>query len=328
MRLGQVKATNFRQLARKLNEIPWELYIPSSILLDVTVRTQECRLHHTDAVAACFHESIHERMGAPMAVASPAEARSRETGIFVRGRQDFFRISIDSSGSLLYKRGLKRHGGRAPLRETLGAAILMLAGYDGRQRLIDPMCGSGTFAYEAAMISRRIPAGWFRSFAFMDWPCFRSQRWQDIRRKAEKEFVSNDRPGIWSADTDPEAVRAVANSLSDTTLAGSVQVLQKDFFDWEPSELTECLLGGADLEPREGLVVLNPPYGRRLGEGKQSQKLIAEILEKLAADFHGWRFAVLSPNQQLPGRIGLPHTKHPLFHGGLKLTLLVGRVPE
>ena len=110
--------------------------------------------------------------------------------LFIRGVDDRFSVSIDSSGDLLYKRGIKTLAGTAPVRETLAAAILMLAGYSGNEALVNPMCGSGTFAVEGALMARNIPPGWNRSFAFMGWPGFRPAQWRHIRNAAEKRFVS------------------------------------------------------------------------------------------------------------------------------------------
>ncbi|MFZ5571424.1 MAG: THUMP domain-containing class I SAM-dependent RNA methyltransferase [Thermodesulfobacteriota bacterium] len=326
MRLDRLQAGNFRQLGRKLAEFPWELYLPVSAAVRVSVSTRECRLHHTGALADCFTEKIQKRL--ETAVAPAAEEPGREAGIFVRGQGDIFTISLDSSGALLHKRGLKQHGGRAPLRETLAAAVLMLAEYDGGQILLDPMCGSGTFSFEAAMIAGNIPAGWFRSFAFMDWPCFRPERWRDIRRKAEGAFLSLARPVIWSSDTDPEAVRKVSEAVAGNELGVCVQVLRRNFFDWTPSLIAELRLSRLEGKREEGLVVLNPPYGKRLGQEDCNQKMIGEILKKITADFRGWRFALLAPGHLLPRCIRLTHVRRPLFHGGLKLTLLSGRVPE
>lgn len=327
MRVIQVQAGNFRQLARKLKEIPWELYLPTSLLPAVSVSTRGCRLHHTNAIADCFQESIDGLVEESVAADPSAQDQSMQANVFIRGAADVFTVSVDSSGPLLYKRGIKRHGGPAPLRETLAAAVLMLAGYNGRQCLLDPMCGSGTFAIEAAMMALGIPAGWFRSFAFMNWPCFRAKQWQSIRKHAAPVFGANQGPRIWSSDKDQRICRTLAESLSTTAMAGSIQIVCRDFFDWQPAEISTCLKIGKDREGEPGLVVLNPPYGRRLGGEDESKKLLSAIVQKLATDFSGWRFALISPHRNLPRNIRLPHTPYQLFHGGLKLALLVGQVP-
>ncbi|MBU1569456.1 MAG: hypothetical protein KKE00_02865, partial [Proteobacteria bacterium] len=184
MRIGEFKATNFMQLEKKLSDFPWELYLPADSRPDINTSTKQSRLYHKDAIAEIFAASIEKRF-ALNGFAQAAQDSSIPQQIFVRADNDRFIVSIDSSGELLYRRGIKTHRATAPLRETTAAAILKISGYDGSEPLLDPMCGSGTFSLEAAMISQNIPAGWFRNFAFMNWPCFGPQRWAYIKRKAE-----------------------------------------------------------------------------------------------------------------------------------------------
>lgn len=122
--------------------------------------------------------------------------------LFVRAVNDQLTVSIDSSGDMLYKRGLKIQGGKAPIRETTAASILALAGYHIGEPLIDPMCGTGTFSLEGAMIANHIPAGWYRNFAFMGWPCFKPSRWKHIRREAKGRITRLTKPVIFASDTE------------------------------------------------------------------------------------------------------------------------------
>jgi putative N6-adenine-specific DNA methylase len=322
MRIGTFTATNFRQLWEKTAQIPWELYLYKNSEVSIHVTSRHSRLIHTDAIADHIHEGIAKR--SLMAYSEHKDL----TGIplipqqiFIRALDDRFTVSLDSSGELLHKRGLKINVGKAPLRETLASAILTVAGYDPEKPLIDPMCGAGTFSLEGAMKANRIPAGWYREFAFMEWPCFKELRWRHIRREAENEILKLDMPVIFASDQNPVACRELENTLRSYSLSGAVSVKQKDFFDLRPSEIN-----GLMRHQRKGLVVINPPYGKRLETKATSLRLFDEICMKLKRDFKGWRFALIVPDKQFAGKIRFKADRHEIFNGGLKLMLLVGEI--
>jgi putative N6-adenine-specific DNA methylase len=126
-----------------------------------------------------------------MGIAPAPEPQQR---LLIRLDNDRVTISLDSSGDNLYRRGLKIHRVGAPLRETMAAFILARSGYRPDLPVIDPMCGSGTFSLEAALMAKAIPAGYHRSFAFMQWPAFRSRQWQYIKNTAARGIRQIARP--------------------------------------------------------------------------------------------------------------------------------------
>ncbi len=316
MRIQAFKSSNFRQLEKKTLDIPWELYLQPGSLLNVHVTTKHCRLHHSDAIAERFQKAIANRLTQIEPEEETHGILSAPQNIYVRGVDDRFTVSMDSSGDILYKRGLKKHTGRAPLRETLAAAALLLAGYDGHDPLLDPMCGSGTFSLESAMMAKRIPAGWFRDFAFMGWPSFRPKRWTYIRRQAESHFVQPDRPLIFASDTDLSACQKLERCVQKHRLSDAVQVNHRDFFDLDLRELTD----------RVGVICINPPYGRRLGVQSESEKFFHAICHKLKSEYQGWKLVLFAPNKKLAGTVPFQTKSYPILHGGLKLALLVGKI--
>jgi putative N6-adenine-specific DNA methylase len=320
MRVDTFPATNIRQLTKRLADIPWELYLPMGAVPKLVVSTRRSRLYHTGAVGDCFSGAIADRWRSHAEGSTTVAPGGAPPAVFVRADNDRFTVSVDSSGDLLYKRGVKDHGGAAPIRETLAAAILMLAGYHGNEPLIDPLCGSGTFSLEAAMMAGRIPAGWYRSFAFLAWPAFRSSQWQHIRQQAEGQIKPDGAP-IFSFDKQPQACRMLQKTVENSPLSGRIAVSQADFFDLTPPKIME----GAGLEKGSGLVVVNPPYGRRLLSEVESRRLTREIIQKLCLDFNTWRFAVIAPPGHLKFRLPPKTDLFPLHHGGLPLTLVVGR---
>jgi putative N6-adenine-specific DNA methylase len=316
MRIDEFKSTNFRQLEKKAGDIPWELYLHPGSSLKVYVATKHCRLHHTAAISDRFQKAIGGRLSVIQKDEILLKTTNGEQNIFVRCQDDHFSVSIDSSGDLLYKRGLKKHAGKAPLRETLAAAALQLAGYDGTQPLIDPMCGAGTFSLEGALMARCIPPGWFRNFAFEEWPSYLAKRWGYIRRQAQSAFVQLERPIVFASDTDADACKRLKDCVEKYSLADAVKVNQKDFFDLDTRKLTD----------QTGVICINPPYGRRLGERYDSEKIFHAICDKLKSEYRAWKLALIAPSRKLAGTVPFPTKSYPIFHGGLKLTLQVGTI--
>ena len=314
MRIDQFKASSFRQIEKKAAEIPWELYLPSDLPPQINVKTHHCRLYHSDAIGERFLNSL---LKLKRNTSTEGESgRSCEQTIFIRGVDDRFTVSIDSSGDHLHKRGLKKHPGQAPLRETTAAAALLLAGYRGQKPLIDPMCGTGTFSLEAAMMARDIPAGWFRQFAFMGWPSFRRAQWEYLKSRFEPSFSSNQAPLIFASDKDPSACAHLEKCLTQHRLSEVIKVFQQDFFDFLPKDLTD----------QTGLVVINPPYGRRLENRSKSDQLFMKICTRLKREYMGWKLVLISPNKKLTQKVPFKLTKHPISHGGLRPVMMIGTI--
>lgn len=322
MRMETFRATNFRQLAKRVTSLPWELYLQQGAQYGVSVTSRQSRLFHKEAISDQFKEGVAQRWALSHgALKGAREIRPFAQQIFVRTQNDSFTVSIDSSGELLYRRGLKTQGGKAPIRETIGAAILILAGYNGHEPLLDPMCGTGTFSLEAAMMANQIPAGWYRDFAFMGWPCFKAARWKHIRREAEKSMTPVQEPMVFASDNDPHACQVLERVVRDNDLSHAVSVSKRDFFDLLPSDLKTLT-----RTKQRGLVAINPPYGRRLGKRGHSEKVFLEICQKLKKDFSGWKVALLAPNRSLVRKLPFVVDVRGLFHGGLRLTLLTGTI--
>lgn len=315
MRIAAMNATSFARLEAAATSVDWELYLTPGRPLAIHVTTRQCRLHHKGAVAERLRRGIEQRLGPPDAIADDgAETVQR---LFVRGVADRFTVSLDSSGALLHKRGPKRQVGPAPLRETLAAAALMLAGHTPGAPVVDPMCGSGTFSLEAAMMAAGIPPGWYRDFSFFRWPCFSKATWGHIRNIAQARFVSGDAPPhIFASDIRADAVSALSQVAVQMSVGGQITLAVSDFFG----------LDGRRVPAGPGTVVLNPPFGRRLGRRKDAMKTYPRIRDHLLSDFSGWRVALFCPAAAASAfaRLRLKETVVP--HGGLRLALLTGRI--
>ena len=313
LRVHEFRATSFRALAQEAASFPWELFIAPGAPLRIHVTTHHCRLHHSDAIAERVQNAIAERLSEFSVAEAPLPLQ-----IFIRGVDDRFTASLDSSGENLYRRGIKTHAGKAPLRETLAAAVLMLAGYSGEGFLLDPMCGAGTFALEAALMAKHLPPGGHRDFAFMAWPGFRPQRWSFLKRNADAQVIRLETPRIMAADNDPHACRALEECVGRYGLSDAVSVSCRNFFDIDPRDLTD----------QPGLITLNPPYGRRLGSRAQHAMLLRNVFQVLQEKYRGWKAVLIAPHTG--GKIDVPfpaHVQH-FFHGGLTVNVVVGEIPS
>ncbi|MBU0985980.1 MAG: hypothetical protein KKH68_01900 [Proteobacteria bacterium] len=317
MRIASFHAANFRQLEKKLSAVPWELFLLPGSLTRIRVTSRHSRLYHKEAVAERVQASMAYRFAQDGFSKKAAPLPTITQQIFVRVADNHFTLSIDSSGDLLHKRGIKPRAVRAPIRETLAAAALILAGYTGSEPLVDPMCGSGTFSIEAALIAQNMPPGGFRDFAFMQWPSFQPKRWKYIKQEAEKNIVRINTPFIFASDRDDRAVRDLESSVAQHCLSGIIAVSTRDFFDLSPRALTN----------RSGLVTLNPPFGRRLGSQPESDTLFISVCDRLKKEYKGWKCALIAPHPHLAGMLPFRPAVHLLIHGGLKVALMTGTIP-
>jgi putative N6-adenine-specific DNA methylase len=311
MRLAEFRAGTMRELTRKLAGIPWELFLFAGRIPKLHVTCRHSKLYHSEAVA----DRVMASFKASNATIPAFAPDSMSQQLFVRVKDNLLTLSLDSSGEHLHKRAIKTHRAFAPLRETLAAGILALANYHPAEPLMDPMCGAGTFSLEAAMRAKKVPAGYFRQFAFMGWPAFQPARFAHLKKQAGATIKILKDPLIFASDKNPQACQALLACLEQSTLADAVSVANKDIFDLTPGQLT----------PKKGLIILNPPYGIRLGTQKQSQDLIRNLIKKLRSDFRGWRLALIAPAWVEITAFSNARC-YRLMHGGLHLLLTVAKI--
>ncbi|MDJ0781230.1 MAG: THUMP domain-containing protein [Desulfosarcinaceae bacterium] len=318
MRLTEFKATRFDQIYARLKDFPWELYLYGDQVFHIHVRTRHSRLYHRRAIADQVEHSLQERL-AVHGVSTPGPPIPQR--IHVRLDQDRVTLSLDSSGEALYKRGYKTQGARAPLRETLAAAVLMWAGFQPGRPLVDPLCGGGTFSIEAALMTLGIPPGTRRTFAFETWPAFRPGHWDYLRRTNGSAETRPDHPQIFASDRKRTVCLALRSELERNGLATAIAVTCQELTTLTPERLPL-----RSTAPSRGIIVLNPPYGIRLGSRTAAKREIAAMGRHLRAHWKGWRVAVLLPEKALARHFGRALTLRPLSHGGLRLTLMIGQL--
>ncbi|WP_321418689.1 RNA methyltransferase [uncultured Desulfobacter sp.] len=320
MRFASFKADGFRRLEEQIKAVDWELYLPAETLPDIRVTTRKSRLYHSKAISDRISPILHDRLSLKDA------SRHHNTGpgisqtLMVRGENDRFELSLDMSGTPLYKRGIKEKVAKAPLRETLAFAILTRLGLSKKDTLVDPMCGSGTFSLEGAMMQCALPPGVFRSFAFETWPGFEKKSFAHARHRlmdaAGTHINTPNLPPILAQDLSQTAIDHLKQTCSGHRVFQRITPVCDDFFNMTPPPIKDS----------QGVVVLNPPYGIRLDKKNDISALYKEIGHKLIADFKGWRAAIISPGKKEFQALNLGLSTMPLFHGGLDLYTAIGRI--
>ena len=220
-----------------------------------------------------------------------------------------YQFYLDTSGAALYQRGLRRASIEAPLRENLAAGILQLSGWQPGTPLLDPMCGSGTFLLEAAMIALDIAPGSGRSFGFEKLKNFDEVAWQKLKQQARAKAKPVKFQKIYGSDSDLRAVRVSKQNLEEAGLLEAVQLTKVDFTEVVPPH-------------GEGVLVANPPYGIRIGEDEELAVLYPKMGEVLKRKFSGWNTYFLTTDMRLPKLMRLaPSKRTPLFNGPLECRL-------
>jgi putative N6-adenine-specific DNA methylase len=220
-----------------------------------------------------------------------------------------YQFYLDTSGNALYQRGNRGASIEAPLRENLAAGILKLSGWQPGQALLDPMCGSGTFLLEAAMVALNIAPGHKRSFGFEKLNTFEPNIWHQLKSQAAAKVKSVTFQKIYGSDVDLRAVRIAKRNLEEAGLLAAVQLSQQDIVNVVPP---------AD----SGVLVANPPYGVRIGEGDDLALLYPKMGEALKRRFAGWNTYFLTNDFTMPKLMRLtPSKRTPLFNGPLECRL-------
>jgi putative N6-adenine-specific DNA methylase len=313
-RLGNVfRATTFDELQQRAARLPWERFLKPGQPVALRVTCHQSKLFHSDAVARHISAALDERLGQ----ASPVHKADEESEqppqrVIVRLMDDRVTVSLDSSGTILHKRGYRQAVAKAPLRETLAAAILLASGWDRVSPLLDPFCGSGTIPIEAALMAAGVPPGAGRRFAFMNWPGYDEAAWKGLL--AEAGAGSKEMPPILASDRDAGAIRMAQANAERAGVADRIE-----FKCQAVSALTP--------PPGPGWVVTNPPYGLRVSEGKDLRNLYAQFGNVLREKCPGWQVAVLCSDPVLLGQMQVKlDTSLGLVNGGLRVRLGKGIV--
>lgn len=302
-RIGSFHVVHLAQLDKLSRRFAWGDVLRADVPVRVEATSKRSKIYHAGAASERIETAIREELGAPIS----ADAHVR---IMARIEDNLCTLSVDTSGELLHKRGHKEAVSKAPMRETLAAVFLRQCGYTGTEPVLDPMCGSGTFVIEAAEIATGLMPGRSREFAFEQLVGFDAKAWQAMRsagmpRETDQRFHGSDR--------DPGAVRMSMANAERAGVAALTTFAEETIRDLQPP-------AGAP-----GLVIVNPPYGTRIGNKTQLRALYGSLGNTLRARFSGWRVGLVTTDSQLARATRLPFGPPgpPIDHGGLMIRLYV-----
>ena len=318
VRIGEFRARTFFELERHAKKVEWDKYIGPNAAVQFRVTARKSKLYHTGAIAERLEQAIGRKLKRDIVVAGTEdddEGDAQGQLFIVRVERDEMVISADTSGSLLHRRGYRQAVAKAPLRETMAAAMVRGAGWNARSPVVDPMCGSGTIAIEAAMIARKIPPGLDRKFAFLDWPGADVTRWNALVEHARGQTLAKSPVAIGASDRDAGAIEAAKSNAQRAGVADDIQFAVRSISDAVP------------VGESAGLLITNPPYGERVGDNRTIRNLYAQLGNVARAKFDGWTLAMLSPGKALEGEMKIPlEEKFKTSNGGIPVRLVVGSI--
>jgi putative N6-adenine-specific DNA methylase len=316
VRVATFHAGSFAELERRAGRVPWGRFVRGRDHVRFRVTCHKSALYHSDAVAQRLAESVSAATGCqalpdPEAV-EDHEGTSGEQLFVVRIDHDTLTLSADSSGTLLHKRGYRQASAKAPMRETLAAAMLLSSGWDPSQPLLDPMCGSGTIPIEAALMARNIAPGMHREFRFERWPGFNTEAWKELREQALAGALDRAPAAIVATDRDSGAIEATLSNAARAGVSGDLETAQQPIAASSPA-----------VDGQPGWLITNPPYGIRVGTDVRN--LYAKVGSLMRDTFHGWRLGILTAAPELDRQLGIPLER--MFetkNGGIPIRFMTG----
>jgi len=317
--LAQFPAPTPEALYAGVRGIDWAAHLDQNGTLAVDFNTYRSAITHTHYGALKVKDAVVDQFRERTGVRPSVATNEPDVRINVYVHADVASLSIDLSGESLHRRGYRADTVTAPLKENLAAAILLRAGWPAIAReggaLVDLMCGSGTLPIEAALIASDTAPGLARTYyGFLRWRGHNAAIWESLLSEAQARRAAGIKnlPPIRGYDSDPAAVRVALVNVERAGLTGRVHIERRYLADCR-SEHVENI----------GLVVVNPPYGERLGEESELPGLYRELGSVLKRCYEGWRAAVFTGNPELGKVMGLrAHKRHVLYNGAIECKLL------
>lgn len=309
MQAGRGKYTTEDDLYQAAYKLNWPNWFDVKHDFMVKVTGVKCPLKSLEFATLRIKDAVCDKFRQAVGSRPYIDTKMPAVRIHAYLTVDSYQFYVDTSGDALYQRGNRKASIEAPLRENLAAGVLQLSGWKAGQPLLDPMCGSGTFLLEAAMMALNIAPGLKRGFGFEKLKNFESDTWKKIKNAALKQAQPATFQKIYGSDSDLRAVRVARQNLSEAGLLEAVQLAQTDITEVIPP---------AD----NGVLVANPPYGVRIGEDEELALLYPKMGEALKRRFAGWNTYFLTNDMRLPKLMRLtPSKRTPLFNGPLECRL-------
>ena len=309
--ITRFKANNADALYNNAIDFPWDQWMDKSgymhihsVVKNDTIRDNRfANLRLKDAIADFFNKKYKIRPNA-----GPLK---NQTVIFLHWQDDECSIYLDTSGETIAKHGYRTNPWKAPMIESLAAGVIMETGWDGSNSFVNPMCGSGTLAIEAALMASGAAPGLSRSnFGFMHCLLYDSRKWRKLHEEAKSNVQRKVKVDIIATDLDVQAIEAAKENAANAGVEKHIDFIRCDF-KFTP------------IPDKKGVVLLNPEYGSRLGEAEQLEITYKEIGDFLKQKCQGYEGYIFSGNLDLVKKIGLkPSKKTPFLNGTIECRLL------
>ncbi|MCF6171060.1 MAG: THUMP domain-containing protein [Bacteroidales bacterium] len=304
--IGIFEVKDDKQLYEKVMKIDWSKVFNVTQTFSVDANLFFSELDHSQFVSLRTKDAIVDQFREKTGKRPWVSKENADIFIDVHINQDVCTVSLDSSGESLHQRGYRIGVDKAPINEVLAAGMIQLTGWKGDKDFYDPMCGSGTIAIEAAMVASNIPAGHYREqFAFMSWEDFDEELWGKIKQEADSGMVDPE-CNIFASDRSEKAIGIAKRNLKKAGLHKDIEIKVGYFDSLHP-------------EKNEGILVFNPPYGKRLEERGDIKDLYQGIGDVLKNNFQGFEAWIISSSFDSMKFIGLrPSRRIHLFNGPLE----------
>ncbi|GAC1375648.1 MAG: THUMP domain-containing protein [Hymenobacter sp.] len=307
-------APDEKALYREVGRIDWADFIGPDQTFAITSVVNRSTFEHSLFVAQLTKDAIVDQFRARTGSRPSVDTRTPDIRLHLRMSENEVILSLDAAGDSLHRRGYRQHTNEAPLNEVLAAGLVLLSGWDGRQPLIDPLCGSATILTEAGLISQRIAPGLFHQgkFGFENWYDFDPALWAEVRAAAQAQRLEEPQAYLAGSDLDPKVIDMAAANITAAGLEDCIRLAVRDVKDAVPPK-----------NEAPGIVLTNPPYGERIGEEADMAALYKTIGDTLKANFQGYDAFVFTGNLEAAKSIGLKAKRRtPLFNGPIDCRLL------
>lgn len=303
LQLGQFTAVTFEELFEKTKALPWDEWITIDGKFTVIGKSIKSQLHSVPDCQAIVKKAVVEKLKEKYHVDWFQETGANYT-IQVALLKDQVTLTIDTSGVGLHKRGYRGQAVEAPLKETLAAALVQLSYWNKQRVFLDPFCGSGTIAIEAAMIGKDIAPGLNRSFAAEQWPRL-MEHWRPAKVKALKAIDHETKLRIFASDIDARAI--------DMARDNAVEAGVGDCINFEVLPVQEL-----KVKDEFGVLISNPPYGERIGDEEELADLYRQ-LKRVFSNKETWSIYIITSDERFEKIYGVADRRRKLFNGRIEV---------
>lgn len=300
IKAAEFRAESFEELFQGTKKVNWGDIIPVDGKMHIVGKSVKSKLYSVPDCQSIVKKAVVESMKKTYNTdwfSEDGPVYKIEVGIL----KDIVTLTIDTSGKGLHKRGYREHAGDAPMKETLAAALVLLSRWNPSRQLVDPLCGSGTILIEAGLIGRNIAPGLNREFVSESWPNMKKEMWDSLREEA-RGLINNEEFKILGSDVD---YRVLNTAKENIKLAGL-----EDYIYIQKLPVQEF-----STKKKYGCIITNPPYGERLGEIKEVNKLYKDM-GRIFKELDTWSVFVITSHPEFQKHYGKKATKNRKLYNG------------